>query len=49
MFGKLNKQIAFNLGTTERMVKAHHLKVMEELRIHSLPRVVSAAERLGIA
>ena len=47
--GRLNKQIAFDLGTTERTVKAHRLKVMEKLGVHSLAELVSAAERLGVA
>jgi FixJ family two-component response regulator len=46
--GKLNKQIAFDLGTTERTVKAHRLKVMEKLGAHSLAELVSAAERLSV-
>ena len=29
--GKMNKQIAFDLGTTERTVKAHRQKVMAEI------------------
>jgi len=45
--GRLNKQIAFELGTTERTVKAHRLKVMDKLRVHSLAELVSAAEHLG--
>jgi RNA polymerase sigma factor (sigma-70 family) len=47
--GKLNKQIAFELGTTERTVKAHRLKVMEKLCVHSLAELVSAAERLAVS
>ena len=44
--GRLNKQIAFELGTTERTIKAHRLKVMDKLRVHSLAELVSAADRL---
>jgi len=44
---KLNKQIAFDLGTSERTVKAHRLKVMKKLGVRSLAELVSAAERLG--
>jgi FixJ family two-component response regulator len=46
--GRLNKQIAFELGTTERTVKAHRLKVTEKLCAQSVAELVSAAERLGI-
>jgi FixJ family two-component response regulator len=46
--GRINKQIAYELGTTERTVKAHRHQVMEKMRVHSLAELVSIAERLGI-
>jgi FixJ family two-component response regulator len=46
--GKMNKQIAFALGTTERTIKAHRQKVMEKAKVQSLAELVSIAERLGI-
>ncbi|WP_454634217.1 response regulator transcription factor [Bradyrhizobium cenepequi] len=46
--GKINKQIAHELGTTERTVKAHRHQVMEKMRVHSLAELVSIAERLGV-
>ena len=46
--GKLNKQIAFDLGTSERTVKAHRHAVMEKLKVQSLAEAVSIAERLGM-
>ena len=46
--GKINKQIAHELGTTERTVKAHRHQVMEKMQVHSLAELVSIAERLGI-
>ena len=46
--GKLNKQIAFELGTSERTVKAHRHNIMQKLKVHSLAEAVSIAERLGI-
>ena len=46
--GKPNKQIAFELGCTERTVKAHRLKVMEKLCVRSLAELRSAAERLNM-
>ena len=46
--GKINKQIAFELGTTERTVKAHRHQVMEKMQVHSLAELVSNAERLGV-
>jgi RNA polymerase sigma factor (sigma-70 family) len=46
--GKMNKQIAHELGTTERTVKAHRQQVMEKTQVQSLAELVSLAERLGI-
>lgn len=46
--GKLNKQIAFELGTTERTIKAHRHQVMEKMKTHSLAELVRMAERLGV-
>jgi len=46
--GKLNKQIAHELGTSERTIKAHRHVVMEKLKVHSLAEAVSIAERLGL-
>lgn len=46
--GKINKQIAYELGTTERTVKAHRHQVMEKMKVRSLAELVSIAERLGM-
>ena len=46
--GRMNKQIARDLGTTERTIKAHRQRVMEKLRAKSLAELVLIAERLGI-
>jgi FixJ family two-component response regulator len=46
--GKINKQIAQQLGTTERTIKAHRHRVMEKMKVQSLAELVSIAERLGI-
>lgn len=46
--GKMNKQIAYELGTTERTIKAHRQKVMEKIQARSLAELVLAAESLGI-
>ncbi len=45
--GKLNKQIAFNLGTSERTIKAHRQSIMHKLHVQSIAEAVSIAERLG--
>jgi RNA polymerase sigma factor (sigma-70 family) len=46
--GKINKQIARELGATERTIKAHRQRVMEKMKVQSLAELVSLAERLGI-
>jgi FixJ family two-component response regulator len=46
--GKVNKQIAFELGATERTIKAHRQQVMEKTKVQSLPELVTIAERLGL-
>jgi len=46
--GKINKQIAHELGTTERTVKAHRHQVMEKMQVDSFAELVSNAERLGM-
>jgi RNA polymerase sigma factor (sigma-70 family) len=48
VLGKINKQVAQQLGTTERTIKAHRHRVMEKMRVRSLAELVSIAERLGI-
>jgi RNA polymerase sigma factor (sigma-70 family) len=45
--GKLNKEIAFELGTSERTIKAHRHSVMEKFKVNSLAQLVSAANTLG--
>jgi FixJ family two-component response regulator len=46
--GKLNKQIAHELGTTVRTIKAHRHAVMTKLDVKSVAEAVSIAERLGM-
>jgi FixJ family two-component response regulator len=46
--GKLNKQIAAELGTAERTVKWHRHNLMQRLQLQSLAELVSTAERLGL-
>jgi FixJ family two-component response regulator len=44
--GKLNKQIASELGNSERTVKAHRAQVMEKLQVSSLAELVRVAEKV---
>jgi FixJ family two-component response regulator len=46
--GRMNKQIAHALGTTERTIKAHRHKVMMKIGVASLADLAAIAERLGI-
>jgi FixJ family two-component response regulator len=46
--GKLNKQIAAELGTCERTVKAHRAHVMEKMQLTSVAELVHAADQLMV-
>jgi len=46
--GKRNKQIAYELGTSERTIKAHRHAVMEKLQVRSVAEAAAIAERLGL-
>ena len=45
--GLLNKQIAAQLGTSEKTIKVHRSRVMEKMRAGSLAELVQMAERVG--
>ena len=45
--GRINKQIAFELGPTERTIKAHRHRVMEKMNVRSVAELVLIANRLG--
>jgi FixJ family two-component response regulator len=47
--GKLNKQIAAELGTTVRTVKAHRAHVMAKMQVTSLAELIHVAEHLDRA
>ncbi len=46
--GKLNKQIAGELGTVEQTVKIHRAHVMQKMRVQSVAELVRITERCGI-
>jgi len=46
--GLLNKQVAFDLGITEKTVKVHRARVMQKMGAQSLADLVRFAEKLGI-
>jgi FixJ family two-component response regulator len=46
--GRMNKQIARDLGATERTIKAHRHRIMEKTKVQSLAELVLIAERAGV-
>lgn len=46
--GRLNKQIAFDLGIVEKTVKVHRARVMEKMQVRSVAALVHMADRLGL-
>src|SRR6266487_504248 len=46
--GKLNKQIAGQLGTVEQTVKVHRARVMQKMRAQSVAELVRLTQRCGI-
>jgi FixJ family two-component response regulator len=46
--GQLNKQIAGDLNTSERTIKAHRANLMAKLRVQSLAELVRIAQTLGL-
>ena len=47
--GKLNKQIAGDLGTVEQTVKVHRARVMQKMRVRSVAELVRLTQRCGIS
>jgi len=47
VMGRLNKQIAADLGIAERTVKVHRARVMAKMRADSLAQLVRLCERVG--
>lgn len=46
--GKLNKQIAGDLGTVEQTIKVHRAHMMQKMKVHSVAELVRWAQRCGI-
>jgi RNA polymerase sigma factor (sigma-70 family) len=46
--GLPNKQIAADLGVSERTIKVHRARVMKKMRAESLAHLVRMAQRLGV-
>jgi FixJ family two-component response regulator len=47
--GRLNKQIAGDLGTSEKTVKFHRANVMRKMAADSVAKLVRSATRLGVS
>jgi FixJ family two-component response regulator len=45
--GRLNKQIAFDLGIAEKTVKAHRGRVMEKMQAHTVAELVHLCDSVG--
>jgi len=45
--GRLNKQIAGDLGTAEKTVKVHRARAMEKMQVRSVAELVRDLERAG--
>src|ERR1700737_3281524 len=46
--GLLNKEVAWELGISEKTIKVHRARVVEKMGARSLPDLVRMAEKLGI-
>ena len=46
--GKLNKQIAGDLGTVEQTIKVHRARAMQKMRVQSVAELVRLTQRCGI-
>ncbi|MGF6995560.1 response regulator transcription factor [Paraburkholderia sp. GAS32] len=46
--GRLNKQVAGDLGTVEKTIKAHRARVMAKMEVTSLAELVRVADKVGL-
>lgn len=49
MAGRLNKQIAYDLGISEATVKAHMTAILKKLDVHNRTQAVLVAKALGLS
>lgn len=47
--GRLNKQIAAEIGVGEKTIKVHRARVMSKMRVRSVPDLVRLGTRVGMA
>ncbi|AMV41802.1 MULTISPECIES: response regulator transcription factor [Paraburkholderia] len=48
VLGRLNKQVACELGTVEKTVKAHRARVMQKMEVSSLAELVRIADKVAV-
>jgi FixJ family two-component response regulator len=46
--GRLNKQVASDLGAAEKTIKIHRARVMEKMKARSIVELVRLAEKVGL-
>ena len=47
--GRLNKQIAFDLGTVEKTIKFHRASIMKKLQVRTIADLVRFGEKAGVS
>jgi FixJ family two-component response regulator len=47
--GRLNKQVAYELGIAEKTIKVHRARMMEKMETHSLVELARIADKVGIS
>lgn len=46
--GRLNKQVAADLGTSEQTIKVHRMRIMDKMQVQSVAELVRLADVLGV-
>ena len=46
--GKLNKQVAYELNTSEKTIKVHRARILEKMHCQSLAELVRLAEKANL-
>lgn len=46
--GRLNKQLACELGVAEKTIKVHRARVIEKMEAHSLVELAQVTDKAGI-
>ena len=46
--GRLNKQIAYDLGTVEKTIKVHRARMMRKMNVRTVADLARLAEKAGV-